>query len=697
MASSRRPVQLRCMRPNARRPDALLADLCAQDGPLAREKAHYTRRPEQVELARAVQKTLSEKGVLLCDAPTGTGKSIGYISAAILRAAEVGERVVISTATISLQSQLLTEDIPPVRAATAALMGYPEEEGASYAVMKGRANFLCSQRHQDTLRTGSMLEGEVLANLDSWAATTSSGDREDLDFRLPVSTWLEVASDGEDCAPNSCPFREGCFYYAHRDRAQEADILVVNHALLLANVASYGNIFDTEGRHLIIDEAHRLEEIMAEAFGAKVSYPRVRYVMRQAKKKCENTHDDADRAQMAAEAFFEELRSSQQLGSEKKAPRSYRALEDSLRSVRNILASDPREEVNAMQGMVGRLRRDLLSFYSEPSEADDYAYAVMAGRSRDPTRKPYPELRSWLVDTAGAFRDEVLPLFEDGGVVLTSATLANAAGERRSFGYARRRLGLEESPTKPGRKVREHAGAEIFDYEGRVLIYVEEEMDTPTLSNAYDYAAACAQRTRQLVELANKSGGNDITEAKTGAKALVLLSTSRAVSVFREAFDPLQSMSVRFQGDDSPGRLLGWLRRSQSEDSVVLVGTRTFWEGTDVSGLDLVIIDRAPFAPPDDPVIKKLCEKAGAGWFREVTLPKAQVAMRQGTGRLMRRSDDRGVIALLDPRISSKGWGKSILDTLPPAPRTSSLLEVGSFFSRGEYRSQTSGDRYGNL
>ncbi len=447
-------------------------------------------------------------------------------------------------------------------------MGYPEEEGASYAVMKGRANFLCAQRHQDTLRTGAILEGEVLANLDRWTAVTTTGDREDLDFRLPVSTWVEVASDGEDCAPNACAFREGCFYYAHRDRAQEADILVVNHALLLANVASYGNIFDTAGRHLIIDEAHRLEEIMAEAFGARVSYPRVRYVMRQAKKKCENAHDDADRAQMAAEAFFEELRSSQELGSEKKAPRSYRALEDSLRSVRNILASDPREEVNALQGMVGRLRRDFTSFYSEPD--DDYAYAVVAGRSKDPTRKPYPELRSWLVDTAAAFRDEVLPLFEDGGVVLTSATLANGAGERRSFGYARRRLGLEENPAKPGRKVREHAGMEIFDYEGRVLIYVEEEMDTPTLSNAYEYAEACAARTRQLMELAEAGRG----DAEVDAKALVLLSTSRAVSVFREAFCPPDGMTARFQGDDSPGRLLRWLR--ESEGGAVLVGTRGF-------------------------------------------------------------------------------------------------------------------------
>jgi ATP-dependent DNA helicase DinG len=342
-----------------------------------------------------------------------------------------------------------------------------------------------------------------------------------------------------------------------------------------------------------------------------------------------------------------------------------------------------------MQGMVGRLRRDLLSFYSEPD--DDYAYAVVAGLSKDPTRKPYPELRSWLVDTAEAFRDEVLPLFQDGGVILTSATLANGAGEKRSFGYARRRLGLEDSPAKPARKVREHAGGEIFDYEGRVLIYVEEEMDPPTLSNTYEYAQACAKRTCELTELI-KAGTGD---AGVDAKALVLLSTSRAVSVFRETFRPPGGMTARFQGDDSPGRLLRWLR--ESEGGAVLVGTRGLWEGSNVPGLSLVVVDRAPFAPPDDPVIKKLCERAGAGWFGEVTLPKAQVAMRQGTGRLMRRPEDRGVIALLDPRISSKGWGKSILASLPPAPRTSSLLEVKSFFSRGTYRSAASANSHGEL
>ncbi len=158
-----------------------------------------------------------------------------------------------------------------MRAAAAELMGYPEEEGITYAVLKGRSNFLCVRRYQDTLRAGTILDTDLIYNLDLWAAETETGDREDLTFRVPVGPWVEVASDGEDCSPKLCTFREGCFYYAHRDRAGEADLVVVNHSLLLANAASGGAIFDAEGAHFVIDEAHRLEEVMAETFGARVS------------------------------------------------------------------------------------------------------------------------------------------------------------------------------------------------------------------------------------------------------------------------------------------------------------------------------------------------------------------------------------------------------------------------------------------
>ena len=661
-----------------------------------------------MDLATTVEECFESKSVLLADAPTGTGKSLAYLAPAILRAAQRGEKVVISTATLALQAQLLNEDLPPLRSAAAELLGYPEDEGISYAVMKGRRNFLCTKRHLETLMSGAIFDTELVANLDRWAAETETGDREDLTFPMPLPVWAEVASDGDDCSPRTCPYREGCHYYAHRDKATEAEVLVVNHALLLANVASYGSIFDTEGRHLVIDEAHRLEEIMAEAFGARVSYARILYVLRQARKRCEGAHAATNTAEMAAELFFEDLFEEKLGGTirlHQTPPRAYGKLVGALRELRNTLANAPNEEANLLQGMVGRLRRDLESFYTVPD--DDYAYAVISGRNRSGKGKNYPELKSWLVETADAFREGVLPMFEDGGVVLTSATLASSMGERRSFSYARRRLGLdarglEESAqtsevepdldggsggdggeaqrgkarrNKRTVRVNEFAGAEVFDYEGRVLIYTERGsgsgtvggaggMPAPTFGNADAFTSSCVRRTEELVMLSR-------------GRALVILSTKRAVSIFRETFQT--HYPVRYQGDDAPGRLVKWLRETEGG---VLVGTASFREGIDVAGeaLSLVIMDKAPFAPPDDPVSAKLREKAGERAFGEIFLPKAQVAMRQGAGRLMRRPDDRGVIAILDPRISTKGWGKAILSSLPPAPRTTEIADVARFF-----------------
>lgn len=222
----------------------------------------------------------------------------------------------VSTATIALQAQLLNQDLPLLRSALARLYGYPEEEAFSFAMMKGRGNYLCLNRYASMISEPGLIEPGTLQDIIDFRENTETGDREDLHKPVPASRWLEVASDGEDCAPNACIYRESCFYYAHRDRAANADVIVVNHALLLANAASYGNIFDFDGRHLITDEAHRLEEVMSEAFGMRVSAWRVKYAMRQAFKKNEDLKEYTDRAESAAELFFKELRTNTEFGSE---------------------------------------------------------------------------------------------------------------------------------------------------------------------------------------------------------------------------------------------------------------------------------------------------------------------------------------------------------------------------------------------
>lgn len=660
--------------------------LFAADGPLASASGSYNRRPEQVRLAREVALALGNRDVLLADAPTGTGKSLAYAAAAVLS----GQKIVVSTATIALQHQLLTSDLPLLKKAVADLKGMPQDEAFTFAIMKGRRNFLCDRRADETIREPGFVEADadLLSEVDLWRQNSETGDREDLDFRVPAGLWMEVAADGEDCAPRACPHRDSCFYFAHRDSASEADALIVNHSLLLSNVAAFGNIFDTSGRHLIIDEAHSLEEIMSEAFGARVSYPRVRYVTRQALKKSEAAAVHEPRAMNAADLFFDDLRSNQGLGDENAAPRGYRALTSSLSAMRSALANDPKEEANALQGMVGRLNRDLKSFYAETAET--HARAVMAGRSnsRDPNRRPYPELRSWLIETSDAFRDEVLWHFDEGGVVLTSATLAPAgnnavpsgggtdpvpgkAAGSRSFEYPRRRLGLGEDDlgrTDTGREVRELAVPEIFDYENRCLIYTEP--------SAEDGSANDTTRDRERDSERDIRRAEELVEA-SGGRALILLSTSRAVSAFRESFRT--RYPLRFQGDDTPSKLVKWLKET---DAAILVGTRTFWQGVDIAGdaLSLCVIDRIPFPPPDDSVIEALCRKAGKAWFREVSLPRAQVAMRQGAGRLLRTPKDRGVVALLDSRLHTKNWGKAILRALPESPRTHRISDVREFF-----------------
>ena len=624
-------------------------------GPLS-SGGGYRVRPEQVRFAEAVRRCIDggggdEPSVLLSDCPPGTGKSLGYLVPLIL----AGSRVVVSTATIALQHQLVTKDLPRVVEAARGVSGGAAKV-PTFALLKGRSNFLCEDRFENVLAEGAPIGAlEELEGLDLWRRATESGDREELDSRPRV--WSEVASDSDDCAPERCRFRERCFYFSQRSKAEDADILVVNHALLLANAASGYNVFDVEGRVLVADEAHRLEEAMGEAFGAHVTRRRVRYVVRVAEKRAKDVVRYTQRVEDAADLFFDGLRQHAGLGDKGAAPPAYARLVESLSSLGRVLANDPAEEVNKLGVMVSKLRRDLKGFY-EPQE-DSHAYAVIPPRkNKGGGMLAFPELKSWLVETGPVFAGAVLGREEGARTVLTSATLA-AGG---SFAYARGRLGVGLLPE--GSRVEEIVASETFDHRRNSLLYLERGLSSA--DGAEEVAKGVIRRTEELVDL-------------SAGRALVLCSTSRAVERFRRSFK--SPYPARFQGDASPSRLVRWLKETEGG---VLIGTKTFFEGVDVAGpaLSLVVVDRVPFAPPDDPVVAKLCEKAGKAWFTQVSLPRAQVTLRQGAGRLLRTVEDRGVVAILDPRIGEKGWGRSVLKALPPSPTTGSLEDVGRFFSR---------------
>lgn len=439
-----------------------------------------------------------------------------------------------------------------------------------------------------------------------------------------------------------------------------AGILIVNHALLLANIASGCLVFPLEGRNLIIDEAHRLEEYVCQAFGARVSRHRVRYVLSAVRRKVHDMDEYLEDTSKAADDFFGELRQAEfrALGNPMVAPPSYTTLVDELIPIRNLLENNPREKVNKLTGMVDKLLADLRSFY-EPLQGT-HAYAVQDPRSK----KGYPVLQSWFVEPADVLPEHVLAREDGAATIMTSATLATG----RSFDYQRSRLGLDLVYPLP---VREHLGKEMFDYATNSLVYLESELPPPVPARQDEFLDGAVLRSAELCKL-------------SGGRALILLATWKAVQRFKERFPEEvapASLPVKFQGEESTSSLIKWLRDTPK---AVLVGTRSLWEGVDGPGeaLSLVIVDKVPFPPPNDPVIAKLCEKAGSRWFMEVSLPKAMLAIRQGLGRLIRRHDDIGVMCILDSRVTTSSWGPAIRRAIPEgAPITDNIADVEEFFS----------------
>jgi ATP-dependent DNA helicase DinG len=618
-------------------------------GPLHRAVGSgYVYREGQVEFAERAYRCFARSGgsVLLADQKTGTGKSLAYLVAATL----AGVPVVVSTNTKVLQEQLRRKDVPILQAAC-------KEAGLEVptaAVQKGRGNFLCPRRFHEFLEEPTVnASSDVLDRVKAWRHDTSDGDITAAPFSQP-DFWDDVRADSDDCHRRSCPYSEECFYFQQKDRAAGVDILIVNHALLMQNVASGGALFRLKDRHLVLDEGHHTEARISESYGASVTRHRVLYVARSIRRKLYGEEGLYEDVKAAAGAFFKELGSCQTLHDFDAAPPSLRSLLTSLTTLHDRAEKNPAEEVNKLSGMTQSLLEDLVLFYSPPEP--QYAYEV------EKRGKGYA-LKAHLVDTDRVFRGAILRRAGDEGpaTVLTSATLA--AGP--SFDYLEWRLGIDAYPGT----VDELVGEEMFDYRSNSLIYIPSDLPSPSYASAGEHTEAGMLRAADLVKLSS-------------GRALILLATHKALRRYKEAFDELIPHPVKFQGSrESNNRLVEWLR--ETSDGVV-VGTRSFWEGVDIAGpaLSLVVVDKTPFPNMRDPVLVKLAERA-SNEFVEVALPRAVTALRQGVGRLIRHHDDTGCIAILDPRLLSSAWGRRVLRAMPKgAPISSDIADVARFFDR---------------
>jgi len=608
-----------------------MADLLAPGGGLARAIPHYEDRPEQRAMSAAVARSLEHGRPLIVEAGTGTGKTLAYLIPAL----QSGKRVVVSTGTRALQDQIARHDVPLLR----SILARP----FAAVVLKGVANYVCrrrlaelSSRRPDDDRDAS------LAALADWAEHTTTGDRSEVEWlgeHAPL--WSEVTTTPDARIGARCPHFERCFVTQARRLAEKAELILVNHHLYLADRAlrasAPGARVLPEHDAVIFDEAHQLEDVATEHFAAKVSTHGLALLVRERDARVplpEGLFDQPDRqtAWFKLDSALEEL--ARVAEAESEPPPDEEPADD----------AGPRASLTSLARRARTFRDDLATVAEQRQRSHVYW-----GEAR-PTGT---QLTASPIDVAELVRRH---LVEAGPTaIFTSATLA-AAGD---FSYQRARIGLTDAD--------ELMVASPFDYARQALLYVPRDLPLPADDG---FSAAAAARTLELLEL-------------TGGRAFLLFTSHRAL---RDAAQRLAAMPYpRLVQGDAPRATL--VDRFRTTPGAVLLGTSSFWEGVDVPGdaLSLVVIDKLPFSPHTDPLIAARMAAAaqrGEDPFDAIQLPAAAIALKQGFGRLIRRRDDRGIVAVLDGRIVTKGYGRVFVDTLPAGlPRTSALEQVRRWWS----------------
>lgn len=661
--------------------DARLADrsreALVEGGLLAERIPAFRPRVAQQSLAMAVADAIDQRATLLAEAGTGTGKTFAYLVPALLS----GLKTIVSTGTRALQDQLFHRDLPRVRDALGS--------GLRSALLKGRANYLCLYRLEQARgepRLASREQIHQFQRIVAWAGRTRMGDMAELDG-LPEDTPLLplVTSTVDNCLGNDCPFWSECFLVQARQRAQAADVVVVNHHLLLADLAlkqeGFGEILPG-AQVFIVDEAHQLPELAAQFFGEGMSARPLVELARDAIAECKDMPGALPVLQSPAHALEEATRALR-TAMDGLPPRGtrYRALyepsvEDALHALDDALlhlrdALGPLREASPgfdscharAQTFVTKLRRWNDGSAAADSMFDDDAPAENADAP------PLDDGVLWYELTPRGFRLQRTPLDvsaplrahrEASGAawIFTSATLAVDG----HFDHIAERLGIDAPQTL--------LTPSPFDWPHQALCYLPPKLPQPS---AQDY-------TRAVVDAVLP-----VLEASAG-RAFLLFASHRAL---RETAALLRDGSrdcpwPLFVQGEAPRHVL--LQRFRESGNGVLLGAASFREGVDVAGgaLSVVVIDKLPFAAPDDPVFEARLDairRAGGNPFRDEQLPQAVIALKQGVGRLIRTEHDRGVLVLCDPRLLGRSYGGLFLDSLPPLPRTREITTVAAFFA----------------
>jgi len=629
--------------------------LLGADGPFARELPNFAPRLAQQAMALAVQQAIAGRDTLIAEAGTGTGKTFAYLVPALLS----GERVIISTGTKTLQDQLYFRDLPKVRSVLGARL--------KTALLKGRANYLCLYRLDQTVREGATFEraqAAQLATIRAWSARTRRGDRMEL-AEVPEESplWPRVTSTPENCLGVECPFFDDCHVVKARREALEADVVVVNHHLLFADLAlkqeGFGEILPGAAA-FILDEAHQIPELAGQFFSQSISARQLTELAQDALTECNGITGAIGLLLEPVAALQDALRKLRLAMDALPARGAFQQLQEradvrgSLHDLRELLAT--LAELLASQAERSRGMTNLHERADLFVERLDRIVEGEGGRDHDVRwYETFPRgfaLYATPLDLAVPMRG--LRERTHAAWIHTSATLSVAG----NFDHFARQLGLDDPQTL--------SLESPFDYARQGMCYLPAGLSDP---NARDY-------TEQVIEAVLP-----VLHASNG-RAFLLFTSHRALRRAAELLQDKVPWPLFVQGTAPRPRLLEEFRASGHG---VLLGAASFWEGVDVVGeaLSVVVIDKLPFAAPDDPVLMarlEALEHSGINPFMGWQVPSAVIALKQGAGRLIRDVHDRGVLVLCDPRLTTKGYGKLFLASLPPMPRTRELADVRAFF-----------------
>ncbi len=653
--------------------DSSISEIFSLEGPLAARAPGFRVRPSQIELAQAVERTIAERGTLVAEAGTGTGKTWAYLVPALMR----GGKVLVSTGTRTLQDQLFSRDLPGVREA----LGMP----ATIALLKGRGNYVCHyhlDRQQGEDRAlKSRAEVQQLRHIQIFAQQTNTGDRADLPT-VPedAEIWQRVTSTRENCLGQDCPRVRDCFVLKARRQAQEADVVVINHALFMADLvlrdAGVTELLPAADT-VIFDEAHQLPDTATRFLGTNISTHQLLDLAKLIEtaglahaRELTNWSEQARRIELAAKELrlacvaLEKIQGRRVTFEAFPDPAVFDASRDSLQAAL--------DELVKMLATVEEKHPDLMAASRTCLQLSCRLQEWGSpGRDVGRARRDQQNIVRWVELGLHHVRLHAAPLsvaeafarYRQAGQawIFTSATLS----VQKDFSHFTQRLGIEDAQTM--------RMDSPFDYANQALLFVPQNLPAP---QSPDFLPQFVATLMPLIQ-ASQAG------------ALVLCTTLRAVervaALLAEAYDAAGlTWPIMRQGNGTRRDLL---ERFRTLPNAVLVGSASFWEGIDIPGdrLTLVAIDKLPFAPPDDPVLEarlRACRELGGNPFMEYQLPEAAIALKQGAGRLIRSETDWGVLMVGDARLVDKPYGKQLWKGLPPFARTRSIEEAVEFYRR---------------